>query len=114
MKQLLHHGYRVIPVNPKESEVLGQPAVSSLLEIKDKLGVERVDIVDVFRKSEDTPPIADEAAKIGAKALWLQLGVANDEAAYRAHQHGLAVVMDTCVGATVKRLGLPPITQPAS
>lgn len=112
MKQLLDHGYRVIPVNPKETEVLGQRAVSSLDELKDKLdelGVERIDIVDVFRKSEDTPPIADDAAKLGTKALWLQLGVTNDEAAYRAHQHGMTVVMDTCIGATLKRLGLPKL-----
>lgn len=105
-KQLLDHGYRVIPVNPKESEVLGVPAVASLAEIK-----ERVDIVDVFRKSEDTPPIADDAGKLGAKALWLQLGVANDEAAYRAHQHGMTVVMDTCIGATLSRLHLPPLAK---
>ena len=107
-KQLLAHGYRVIPVNPKESEVLGVPAVASLGEIKDKLGVQ-IDIVDVFRKAEDTPPIADDAAKIGAKTLWLQLGVSNDEAAYRAHYHGMTVVMDTCIGATLSRLHLPAL-----
>src|SRR5207245_2245734 len=84
------------------------PATTSLTEIKDKLGVERVDIVDVFRKSDETPPIADEAAKLDATALWLQLGVTNDEAAYRAHHHGMAVVMDTCIGATLARLHLPP------
>ncbi|HEY5922951.1 MAG TPA: CoA-binding protein [Kofleriaceae bacterium] len=103
MKQLLAAGYRVIPVNPNESEVLGQPAVAALSDIK-----ERVDIVDVFRKSEDTPPIAEDAVKLGAKALWLQLGVANEQAASRALRGGLAVVMDTCIGATHHRLQIPP------
>jgi predicted CoA-binding protein len=103
MKQLLAAGYRVIPVNPKESEVLGQRAVASLTDIE-----EPVDIVDVFRKSEDTPPIADEAAKIGAKTLWLQLGVASEETAARALKAGLGIVMDTCIGATHARLRIPP------
>lgn len=103
MQQLLRAGYRVIPVNPKESEILGQPAVKSLREID-----ERVDIVDVFRKSEDTPPIADDAIAIGAKVLWLQYGVANEEAAARALLGGLAVVMDTCIGATHHRLRIAP------
>ena len=102
-KQLLASGYHMIPVNPNESEVLGQPAVKSLADIK-----EPVDIVDVFRKSEDTPPIADEAVKLGAKALWLQLGIANEDAATRALRGGLAVVMDTCIGATHHRLQIPP------
>jgi redox-sensitive bicupin YhaK (pirin superfamily)/predicted CoA-binding protein len=99
MKQMLAAGYRVIPVNPNEAEVLGQPAVKSLSEIN-----EPVDIVDVFRKSEDVPAIADEAIKIGAKTLWMQLGVKSDEAAMRALLRGLNVVMDTCIGATHKRL----------
>jgi hypothetical protein len=60
----------------------------------------------VFRRAEDTPPIADEAAKIGAKALWLQLGISSDEAAARAHAAGLVVVMDKCIGQTVLRLGI--------
>jgi predicted CoA-binding protein len=103
MKRLLDAGYRVIPVNPKETEVLGQPAVASLKDI-----TEKVDIVDVFRRSEDTPPIADEAVKIGAKVLWLQLGVTNDEAAARALAGGLTVVMNTCIGQTHRRLQIPP------
>jgi redox-sensitive bicupin YhaK (pirin superfamily)/predicted CoA-binding protein len=102
-KQLLAAGYHMIPVNPNESEVLGQPAVKSLADIE-----ERVDIVDVFRRSEDTPEIAEEAVKLGAKALWLQLGVANEQAASRALHAGLAVVMDTCIGATHHRLQIPP------
>jgi predicted CoA-binding protein len=102
MKRLLDAGYRVIPVNPRETEVLGQRAVAALTDIK-----EPVDVVDVFRKSEDTPPIADDAVKIGAKTLWLQLGVANEEAAVRALRGGLTVVMDTCMGATHRRLQIP-------
>jgi redox-sensitive bicupin YhaK (pirin superfamily)/predicted CoA-binding protein len=102
-KQLLAAGYRMIPVNPNESDVLGVPTVKSLADI-----AERVDIVDVFRKSEDTPPIADEAVKLGAKALWLQLGIANEQAASRALRAGLTVVMDTCIGATHHRLQIPP------
>ncbi|HSD90308.1 MAG TPA: CoA-binding protein, partial [Kofleriaceae bacterium] len=101
MKQLLAAGYHVIPVNPQETEVLGQRAFASLSAIEEK-----VDIVDVFRKSEDTPPIADEAKKIGAKVLWLQLGISSDEAASRAIAGGLTVVMNTCIGATHARLGL--------
>lgn len=103
MKRLLAAGYRVIPVNPKETEVLGQPAVPSLDAIK-----ERVDIVDVFRRSEDTPPIADEAIALGARALWLQLGISNEDAAARAKAAGLTVVMDRCIGATHAALGIPP------
>ncbi len=102
MKQLLEAGYRVIPVNPKEREVLGQRAVKALTDIDVP-----VDIVDVFRRSEATPAIAEEAVKIGAKALWLQIGIANEEAATRALKAGLALVMDTCIGETHARLQIP-------
>jgi predicted CoA-binding protein len=102
MKRLLDAGYHVIPVNPKETEVLGQKAVGALGDI-----TEQVDIVDVFRKSEDTPPIADEAVKLGAKVLWLQLGVSNEDAAIRAIDGGLEVVMDKCIGATHRALHVP-------
>jgi predicted CoA-binding protein len=102
MKQLLDAGYRVIPVNPRESEVLGQKSYASLAEIPDK-----VDIVDVFRRSEDTPAIADEAIAIGARTLWLQLGVTNEDAADRASNAGLAVIMDKCIGATHRALHIP-------
>jgi redox-sensitive bicupin YhaK (pirin superfamily)/predicted CoA-binding protein len=103
MKQLLAAGYHVIPVNPKETEVHGQKAVASLGEIK-----EPVDVVDVFRKSEDTPAIADEAVALGAKVLWLQLGVSSDTAAAKALAGGLQVVMNMCIGATHRRLQIPP------
>jgi hypothetical protein len=103
MKRLLDAGYHVIPVNPKETTVLGQPAVASLADIE-----ERVDIVDVFRRSEDTPAIADEAIALGARALWLQQGVSNEDAAARAKAAGVTVVMDKCIGATHRALGIPP------
>jgi predicted CoA-binding protein len=102
MRRLLDAGYRVIPVNPKETEVHGQRAVASLAEIG-----EPVDIVDVFRRSEDTPAVADEAVALGAKVLWLQLGVSSDEAAGRARAGGLTVVMDKCIGATHRALQIP-------
>src|SRR5205809_1511739 len=72
MHKLQRAGYRVIPVNPRETEVLGERSYPSLLDIP-----EHIDIVDVFRRPEDTPAIADDAVKIGAKALWLQAGIAN-------------------------------------
>jgi len=103
MKILIDAGYRVIPVTNREPTVLGRHAYASLSEIP-----ERVDIVDVFRRAEDTPAIADEAVALGAKALWLQLGISNEEAAARAARGGLAVVMDKCIGVTVKHLRVGP------
>lgn len=102
MRQLQRAGYRVIPVNPREASVLGELSYASLEDIG-----EPVDIVDVFRRAEDTPPIADEAVRIGAKALWLQQGISSEEAATRAAAGGLEVVMDTCIGATLVRLHIP-------
>src|SRR4051794_28040561 len=95
MQRLQQMGYRVIPVNPRETEILGERSYPSLAEIP-----ERVDIVDVFRRPEDTPAIADEAVKIGARALWLQSGIANDEAAAKAEAGGLKAVMNACIAAT--------------
>jgi len=102
MRRLQQAGYRVIPVNPTESDVLGERSYPSLLDVP-----ERVDIVDVFRRSEDTPSIADDAVTIGAKALWLQTGIANEEAAAKARAGGLTVVMDSCIGVAVSRLRIP-------
>src|SRR3954471_1693041 len=102
MQKLQRAGYRVIPVNPKESEILGERSYSSLLDIP-----ERIDIVDVFRRAEDTPSIADDAVTIGAKALWLQSGIVNEEAASRAQAGGVAAVMDACIGATHSLLRVP-------
>jgi len=102
MQKLQRAGYRVIPINPRESEVLGERAHPSLADVH-----ERIDIVDVFRRAEDTPPIADEAVKVGAKALWLQTGIVSEEAATRAKAGGLMVIMDACIGATHALLRIP-------
>jgi predicted CoA-binding protein len=95
MQKLQKAGYRVIPVNPRETEILGERSYASLADVP-----ERIDIVDVFRRAEDTPGIADEAVAVGAKALWLQTGIVSEDAASRAAAGGLAVVMDLCIGAT--------------
>jgi predicted CoA-binding protein len=91
-KYMLEHGYRVIPVNPQYQEVLGQKCYASLRDIPEK-----VDLVDVFRKAADVMPIAEDAIAIGARVLWQQLGVKNEEAAARARAAGLETVMDRCV-----------------
>jgi len=101
MRILLDAGYHVIPVSPRETEVLGQAAFPSLTAI-----TERVDIVDVFRKPEETPAVAEEAVTIGARALWLQLGISSEDAAVRASAGGLIVVMDRCIGQTVRQMGI--------
>jgi predicted CoA-binding protein len=100
-RTLLNAGYRCIPVNPKESEVLGVPAVATIAEAA-RFG--RIDIVDVFRRPELTPEIAREAVAIGARALWLQLDVISWEAARIAADGGLAVVMDRCTAIELRRL----------
>ena len=100
--RLLRAGYRVVPVNPQESSVLGQPAVASLGEVTGE-----IDIVNVFRRAELTPEIADAAVAAGAKVLWLQSGIWNEEAARRAQVAGLTVVMDDCIGVALSRLGVP-------
>jgi uncharacterized protein len=102
MQKLQSVGYRVIPVNPRWSEVLGERSYASLRDIPD-----RVDIVDVFRRVEYTPAIADDAVAIGAKALWLQTGIVNEEAAARAEAGGLTVVMDACIGTMHAILRIP-------
>ena len=90
-KYLLAHGYTVIPVNPGQTEILGQTCYPSLRAIPLK-----VDMVDCFRKSEDIPAFAEDAIAIGARSLWMQLGVRNDAAAARACAAGLDVVMNRC------------------
>jgi uncharacterized protein len=91
-KYMQEHGYRVIPVNPQYSEVLGEKCYASLKEIPHK-----VDLVDVFRKTADVMPIAEDAIAIGARVLWQQLGVKNQAAAELAQSKGLETVMDRCV-----------------
>ena len=102
MRKLQSAGYRVIPVNPNETTVLGERAYRSLADVH-----ERIDIVDVFRRAEFTPAVADEAVKAGAKALWLQSGVRNDVAAAKAEAGGLTVVMDACIGSLHAILQVP-------
>ena len=85
-------GYRIIPVNPNETEILGEKVYASLDEIP-----EPVDIVDIFRRSESVPEVVDAAIRIGAKGIWMQEGVIHEEAAEKARAAGLEVVMDRCI-----------------
>ena len=98
---LQRKGYRIIPVNPNETEVLGERAYPTLGDIPDDV---HVDVVDVFRRAEHTPEIARAAVAIGAKALWLQQGIVNDEAYRIASEAGLDVVMGICIRSTKRRL----------
>jgi len=102
MKKLQSVGYRVIPVNPNETEILGEKCYNSLQDIPDK-----IDLVNVFRKAETTVPIASEAIGIHAKVLWLQLGIINEETAAIAKQGGLTVVMDACIAVMHAILKVP-------
>ena len=88
------NGYRIIPINPNEMQVLGEKAYATLLAAA---AHEKIDMVNCFRNSVDIPPIVDEAIAIGAKALWMQLGIANAGAAARAEAAGLLVVQDHCI-----------------
>ena len=91
-KYMRDHGYRIIPVNPRYTEVLGETCYPNLRAVP-----EPIDIVDCFRKSGEIPPLADDAIAIGAKVLWMQLGIVNEAAADRASLAGLDVVMNRCV-----------------
>ena len=93
------HGYRIIPVNPAETEVLGEKAYASLSEVPEK-----IDIVDVFRRSEAVPEVVDEAVRLGIPYLWLQEDVIHDIAAERARAAGIKVVMDRCILKEHRRL----------
>ena len=95
------HGYRIIPVNPGETEVLGEKAYSTLSEVP-----VRVDIVDVFRDSDAVPAVVDEAVGLGVPYLWLQQDVIHEEAAERARAAGMKVVMDRCISNEHRRLML--------
>ncbi len=91
-RYLLDAGYTVIPVNPGHTEILGKKCYPGLTDINEK-----VDIVDIFRRSEDVSPIVEEAIAIGAKVVWMQLGIVNHQAAARAEEAGLTVIMDRCI-----------------
>jgi len=95
---LKNHGYRVIPVNPNTTEISGEKCYPSLKAIPEK-----VEIVDIFRRSEECVPIVEEAIKIGAKVIWMQEGVINDEAKALGRNAGLTVVMDRCLMKEHKR-----------
>jgi predicted CoA-binding protein len=96
---LKEQGYKIIPVNPTEKEILGELCYPALASIP-----ESVDVVDIFRRSEEVLPIVEEAIRIGAKAVWMQEGVINGEAAARARETGLMVVMDKCIRKEHRRL----------
>jgi len=98
-KYLINHGYKVIPVNPDAQEILGTRSYSDMSSIP-----EPVEIVDIFRRSEEVMPIVDEAIKIGAKVVWMQEGVIHEEAALKAKDAGLLVVMDRCMLKEHKRI----------
>ncbi len=98
-KYLLEHGFEVIPVNPKYDEILGQKCYADLKDIPTP-----VDIVDLFQRAERVPPFVDDAIKIGAKVVWMQLGIVHEEAAQKARDAGLEVVMDRCVKIEYARL----------
>jgi predicted CoA-binding protein len=102
-RYLQRQGYRIIPVNPRGGELFGEPVARSLAEVDGP-----VDVVDAFRPSEETPEIAREAAEIGAKVLWLQLGIESEEARKLAESAGLTVVMNRCMGEAHRQLGLGP------
>jgi uncharacterized protein len=102
-RYLQRQGFRIIPVNPRGGEILGQEAVERLTDI-----AEPVDVVDVFRPSAETPDVARDAVAIGAKVLWLQEGIESEEAERIATEGGLKVVMNRCMGETHHQLRLGP------
>lgn len=104
MEYMQSVGYKIIPVNPTETEVLGEKSYARLEDVPEK-----IEIVDVFRRVEDVPPVVESAIRVGAKVVWMQLGIENAEAAERARAAGLIVVEDACVlvehQRRVKKLG---------
>jgi predicted CoA-binding protein len=105
-RYLRSQGYRIVPVNPNLSEVLGERSYPSLSAVPPEI---RIDLVDVFRRSEAVDPVVDEALQRGVGAIWMQLGVRDEEAARRAEARGIPVVQDRCTMREHRRLGLPPI-----
>jgi predicted CoA-binding protein len=102
-RYLQRQGYRILPVNPRGGELLGEPVARSLTEVQGP-----VDVVDVFRPAAEAPQIARDAIAVGAKVLWLQLDIASEEARQLAEAAGLTVIMDRCMGETHRQLGLGP------
>ena len=102
-RYMQQQGWRIIPINPNATEILGEKAYPSLTMAA---AVEPIDLVNVFRNSEDVPPVVDEAIAVGARALWLQLGVTHTEAVAKARASGLWVVQDRCLMVEHARAGL--------
>lgn len=100
-RKLMDRGFTVIPVNPGETEILGQTCYASLTDVP----VE-IDIVDVFRRSGDTPEVARQAAMVKAKVLWLQLGITSEESRSMAEDAGMVYVEDTCLGVVARELNI--------
>lgn len=98
-RYLIEHGYNVIPVNPTLQSVMDRKAYPDLRSVP-----EQVDLVQIFRKPQDVPPVVDQAIEIGAKVVWMQLGIVNEQAAKKARDAGLSVVMDSCMMVEHKRL----------
>jgi hypothetical protein len=98
---LQEKGYRIVPVNPNETEVLGEKAYPSLLDVPKDV---RIDVVDVFRRAAETPPVAEQAVAVGANVLWLQDGIVNEDARRIAEDAGLTVIMGLCIRRTRRRL----------
>jgi hypothetical protein len=98
---LQERGYRIVPVNPNETKVLDEPAYPSLLDVPVEIPIE---IVDVFRRAEETPGVAEQAVRRGAKVLWLQQGIVNEDARRIAEEAGLTVIMGVCIRTTIGRL----------
>src|SRR5690348_6538467 len=89
---MLRSGYRIIPVNPNETEVLGEKSYARLEDVPEK-----IDVVNVFRRAEEVPPVVESAIRVGAKVVWMQLGIESEEAAEKARAAGLVVVEDACI-----------------
>lgn len=102
-RYLQSQGYRIVPVTPAHDEVFGERAYATLADVDVP-----VDVVDVFRPAAEAPGIVREAITVGAKVVWLQLGIESDEAAAIGRQAGLTVIMDLCMGATHRKLGVGP------
>ena len=102
-RYLQRQGFRIIPVNPRGGEILGEKAYERLEDVP-----EPIDVVDVFRPSDETPAVARDAVKVGAKVLWLQEGISSEEAERIASEGGLKVVMNRCMGETHRQLKLGP------
>ncbi|HEX2992772.1 MAG TPA: CoA-binding protein [Anaerolineales bacterium] len=100
---LKEQGYRVIPVNPTATEIIGEKAYPDLQSVPEK-----IDVVQIFRKPEDVPPVVEDAIQVGAKVIWMQEGIVNYEAAQKAEEAGLQVVMDACMRSTHRRLMIGP------